>query len=68
MIEEQIEDFLAYINISHSHRIYLSVLMSFCQTAKIRKLTKLIIQTEDLTSTAVCSFQVSETIIFVKEC
>lgn len=38
------------------------------QTAKIRKLAKLIIQTEDLTSTAVCSFQVSETIIFVKEC
>ena len=27
MIEEQIEDFLAYINISHSHRMYLSVLM-----------------------------------------
>ena len=38
------------------------------QTAKIRKLAKLIIQTEDLTSTAVCSFQVSETIIFVSEC
>ena len=43
-------------------------LQDFDQTAKIRKLNKLIIQTEDLTSTAVCSFQVSETIIFVKEC